>query len=276
VGNATNYMAKSQEPYALLLLNVLYRRFGIPEFADSLQRYDQILATNTDNAPLLRIFRRIAAYQNSVEPTDFYFVTADVDKITVPALYADRAALPDDYMSQLNNAVNSGGYLLTHALLATIWLQENNYQMPKDFTTPLYPANAALIGDDTVVTDLEMEAAAFLYVTGQGALVVNTFVQRVIAAQNLDGGWSFSSAALDVSNWHPSVLGLMLLLHVEFPSDSYPPILAPASGNDSVGLNPAVFCSVAVWLFAFVNVKKRTLQFNFGLDRAATARLRSA
>jgi hypothetical protein len=231
VGNATNYFAQTQEPYALLNLNILYRRFGIPEFANSLQRYDQLLLANPKDAALLRVFRRIADYNNPVQATDFNAVTVDVDQITVPALYSDRLSLPGDYLLKLKDAANSGGYLLTHVLLATIWLQENHCELPvpDDFKESIYHATAGLINGDSVVTDLEIEAAALLYMAGQGALVDASFVQRVIATQNYDGGWSHSSDVPVGSYWHSSVLALMLLLHVEFPAASYPPMLAPAA-----------------------------------------------
>jgi hypothetical protein len=264
VGNATNYFAQTQEPYALLNLNVLYRRFGIAEFANSLQRYDQLLLANPKNAALLRVFRRIADYNNPVQATDFDAVTEDVDKITVPALYSDRRSLPDDYLSKLKEAAKSGDYLLTHALLATIWLQENHCTLPipDDFKQSLYNATAGLINNDSVVTDLEIEAAALLYMAGQGTLVADSFVQRVIATQNYDGGWSHSSDVPVGSYWHSSVLALMLLLHVEFPAASYPPMLAPAPSYDGVCLNPLTVCSIVLWLFALVNVRKKTKQFS--------------
>jgi len=53
----------------------------------------------------------------------------------------------------------------------------------------------------------------------------------------------------------------MLLLHVEFPVTSYPPMLALATSYDGIGLNPMTVCSIAVVLFVFVNVKKKTVQF---------------
>jgi hypothetical protein len=231
VGNATNYFAETTEPYALLLLNTIYRRFGITEFANSLQKYDELLVENPKNLALLRIFRRIADYNNPVQATDFDAVTIDVDQITVPALYSDRRPPPSDYLSKLNDAANSGGYLLTHVLLATIWLQENNCDLPisEDFKESIYHASAGLIGDDSVVTDLEIEAAALLYLAGQGTLVSDAFVQHVIAAQNYDGGWSHSSDVPVGSYWHSSALALILLLHVEFPASSYPPMLANAA-----------------------------------------------
>jgi hypothetical protein len=231
VGNATNYLAKTNEPYALLMLDVIHRRFGIVEFNDSLQDFDNHLATNPPDAPILRVFRRMSDYANPVlQPTDFYAVHFELDKVTVPALYADRYALPLDYSTTLSSAVGSGGYLLTHALLATIWLEDNHYNLSlsEEFKDTLYRANAALVNGDSVVTDVELEAAAFLHLAGQGALVNDAFVQHVIAAQNYDGGWSASSDSADSSFWHTSVLGLMLLLHVEYPASSYPPMLPPA------------------------------------------------
>ncbi len=241
VENAITYLKQTQNPIGLLMLNVIYRQFGITEFNDSLQRYDQLLASNPD--PISRIFRRIADYNNSVvQPEDFNSVTDQLDRITVPALYSDRRTLPDDYLFQLTEATdsgilsaqqstkNSGCYLLTHALLATIWLQNNNcsLQLPEDFTSTLYQANAALIGDGSQVNDIQLEAAAFLYQAGQGNLVNPTFVQNVIAAQFTDGGWSATQDTPSNTDWHPSVLALMILLHVEYPAASYPPMIAPA------------------------------------------------
>jgi hypothetical protein len=193
-----------------------------------------------------RIFRRIADFNNSaVQPQDFDSVTDQLDSLTVPALYSDRKELPDNYLFQLTDAmdtgflyaennVNSGKYLLTHALLATIWLQNNNcsLQLSKDFTSTLYQENAALIGDGSQVNDIELEAAAFLYQAGQGNLVdpafMQIFVQNIIAAQFTDGGWSASRDTPSNTNWHPSVLALMILLYVEYPAASYPPMIAPA------------------------------------------------
>ena len=244
VKKAITYLRQTQDPTGLLMLNVIYRQFGIAEFNDSLQRYDKLLASNPD--PLLRIFRRIADYNTSaVKPEDFNSVTDQLDRLTVPALYSDRIELPNDYLSQLTDAmdtgfsyaehsINSGSYLLTHALLATIWLQNNHcsLQLPEDFTSTLYQKNAALIGDGSKVNDLELEAAAFLFQAGQGNLVnpvfAQKFVQNIIAAQFTDGGWSAIQDTPSNTNWHPSILALMILLHIEYPASSYPPMIAPA------------------------------------------------
>jgi len=232
--NAINFFEESDEPndpYALLLLDVAHRRFEIAEFADSLQRYDQILAVRPDQAPLMRLFRRIADHDNPLQIWDLQEVSEDIDLVTVPALYCDQLELPHNYPSTLDRATRIGNYLLTHALLACIWIQENGCEIPlsDEAIENIYHANAALINDDQVVDDIELEAATFLYLAGQGALVDNAFVERVIAVQNEDGGWLPSSDTPSDSHWHATVLALLLLLHVEYPSDSYPPMLAPPS-----------------------------------------------
>ena len=239
------YLRNIKHPLGLLMLNIMYRQFGIAEFSDSLQRYDQLLASNPD--PLSRIWRRIADYNNSiVQPEDFNSVADQLDLLTIPALYSDRISLPDNYMSQLTEAmetgfiyasqstdgnINSGCYLLTHVLLATIWLQNNNcsLQLTDDFTSTLYQMNAALIGDGSQVNDIQLEAAAFLYQAGQGNLVNAAFVQNVIESQFTDGGWSATQDTPYKTDWHPSVLALMMLLYVEYPAEAYPPMIAPAS-----------------------------------------------
>lgn len=237
IKKAISFLELSNEPHALLWVDVIHRRFGIEDFADSLQRYDQVLNELPGEQLQLHVFRRIADYDNPIQQRDLdRFV--GLDSIVVPALYCDRFGISDDYTDLLENNVSFGEYELTHVLLAVIWMQENGCEVPLSDSSikNLYRANAALINNDSVVEDLELEAAAFLYLAGQEGLVKDFFIERVITAQNDDGGWSISGDSQDNSGWHPTVLGLLLLLHVEFPLNSYPPILSPLSpraGNNS-------------------------------------------
>jgi len=232
VMNAIGFCEDLREPDALLMLDVMHRRFGIEAFADSLQRYDQVLANlSEDEAPHLRVFRRIADPDNPIRDEDWQAISADIDFFIVPALYCNPQRLPGNYVEMLNQAANMGGLQLTHALLACIWIQENGCErlLPQGFTEKVYHATAALINDDSVVNEIELEAAAFLYLAGQDSLVDGAFVERVVAVQNADGGWLPSSDAPGDSYWHSTILALLLLLHVEYPADSYPPMLAPKS-----------------------------------------------
>ena len=231
ITNAINYLSEINEPHGLIMLDVIYRRFEITEFADALQRYDQEIVARPEDASVLRVLRRIGDHDNKLQDGDLAAVTAEYDVLTVPALYCDRIPLTFNYQSILYSAATQGHYMLTHVLLSCIWIQENGCEVPltEDTINDIYFATERLLLDDSVVTDLELEAAAFLYLAGQGSLVSDTFVEEVIAVQNYDGGWLRSSNEPGTSYWHATILGLMLLLHVQNPVDSYPPMLAPAS-----------------------------------------------
>lgn len=213
----------SGDPYALLFLDVLYRRFGITEFSNALERYDQLLANDAENAAMLRLFRRIADYDNPLQAEDLKAVKSPYDYITVPALYCDQMELSEDYLLMLYSSMTEGGYSMTHVLLALIWIQENGYDLspPEGFIEAVYNANVELIEDDQDVYDIELEAAAFLYFAGQGTRISDSFVKSVVEAQNEDGSWGTFE-----DNWHTTVLALTVLLHVDSPSNSYPPMLA--------------------------------------------------
>ena len=234
IAKAIDLLEDEQEPYALLWLDVIYRRFGITEFANSLQRYDQILTEQPEQGHIMRVFRRIADYYNEVQIKDLEAVSLPSDLIIAHALYCDRLGLPSDYPQMLDRAASQGGYYLTHVLLAWIWVQENGCELalPDGFIDEVYHANAAIINSDPMtVDDLKLEAAAFLYLAGQGRLVDDSFVERVIVSQNDDGSWGRSSDDQEAAywHWHSTIVGLLLLLHVEFPADSYPPVLDSAS-----------------------------------------------
>lgn len=218
VASAIRFFAGSREPFALLWLALLHRRFGVEQFADALQRFDEVLAEQPKQLPLLRVFRRIAAHDNALRAEDLDAVTHPSDRIVVTALYCDRLQLPASFPEVLAKAAKAGGYYLTHALLALIWIREHGREaaVRDELVQSVYAANAALIdGDPTTVTDVKLEAAAFLQLAGQGARVADAFVASVLANQNRDGGWGLARDRPERSDWHATVLGLVLLLHVE-------------------------------------------------------------
>jgi len=228
ITKAIDFLEDKREPYALLWLDMIYRRFGISEFSDSLQRYDQILTEEPEQVSLLHVFRRMADHYNQVDDKDFQAVSLPSDIIIVNALYCDRRGLPLDYSEMLEREASQGGYHLTHVLLAWIWVQENGckLELPEGFIDDIHSANAKIINENPmIVDDLKLEAAAFLYLAGQDALVHDSFIERVIASQNDDSTWGNSNDKQTEEYWHSTILALLILLHVEFPADSYPPML---------------------------------------------------
>jgi hypothetical protein len=223
--NAIYFFRQSTEAEAMLWLDVMHRRFGIAEFANALYQFDQLLYWYP-NQSYARMFRRMADYNSPINARDLKKVTNELDLITLPALYCDRLDFPSDYSMVLEEGVSQGGYHLTHVLLAWIWIQENGgeLELPDGFIEDMYNANAALINTDSIVTDLELEAAAFLCLAGQNELIDDSFVDLVIESQAVDGSWGGVS-----KRWHTTILGLLFLLHIELPSDAYPQMLAPRS-----------------------------------------------
>lgn len=225
VANAINFIHPTREPYALLFLDIMHRRFKVPQFADALKRYDEVLAERPNEAPLLRVLRRIADASNPLRPDDWDHVQIHSDRLLVTALYCDRLGLPPAFGEALEKAVKAGGYHLTHALLAWLWIRENRCPLTvhEGFEEEMYRAVQAVLDDrPTMVNDLKLEAAAFLCMARQGARVAPGFVQHVVAIQNADGGWgrpdNVGLGNPDESSWHSTILALLLLLHVKFPA----------------------------------------------------------
>ena len=224
VANGIRFLNRTREPYGLWFMSMMHRLFGVPEFADALKRYDEVVAERPNEAPLLRVLRRLNDADNPLQPDDWGHVLIHTDRVLVTALYCDRLGLPPEYGDTLEAGVKAGGYHATHVLLAWIWLNDNRCKLPMraGFVEDLYRANAAILEDrPTMVNDLKLEAAAFLCLARQGKRVDPRFIQHVVSIQRHDGGWGRldtpDPANPDGSSWHSTTLALLLLLHIEFP-----------------------------------------------------------
>jgi hypothetical protein len=223
VANAIAFLKSAREPHALLFMGLIHRRFGVKEFANALELYDEVLSRHPERAPVLRVFRRMFDADNPIRPEDWEHVTIQTDRLLVSALYCDRLGLPESFAEVLGRAVNQGGYAATHALLAWIWVQENRFNLvvPAGFLEEMYATVAAIIDEDpTSVNDIKLEAGAFLCLARQVHRVDLGFVRRVIAFRNEDGGWGRpvqGAGNPDESSWHSTILALIIVLHVRFP-----------------------------------------------------------
>ncbi len=223
VANAIAFLQKTREPHALLFMGLIHRRFGIEQFANALELYDEVLPEHPQRAPVLRVFRRMFDASNPIRLEDWEHVTIPTDRLLVSALYCDRLGLPESFAEALERAVSQGRYAATHALLAWVWVQENrcHLKLPEGFLEKMYGTVAAIIDEDpTTVNDIKLEAGAFLCLAHQVARVDLGFVRRVVAFRNEDGGWGRpveGAGKPDESSWHSTILALMIILHVRFP-----------------------------------------------------------
>lgn len=226
VANAITFLQKARDPHALLFMGLMHRRFGIKEFADAVQRYDEAIPEHPDRAPVLRVFRRMFDVDNPIVVEDWERVTIQTDRLLISALYCDRLGLPEFFAEALERAVSQGGYAATHALLAWTWIQENRYPLnvAPDFVEKMYATVAGIIDEDpTSVNDIKLEAGAFLCLAREVGRVDLGFVRRVIAFRNADGGWGIpveGAGNPDESSWHSTILALMIIMHVQFPESA--------------------------------------------------------
>ena len=223
VAKAIAFLQRQREPHALLFMGLIHRRYGVAEFADTLERYNAVLPEHPDRAAVLRVFRRMFDANNPIVPEDWEQVKSETDQLLVSALYCDRLGLPPEFAGALERAVSQGGYAATHALLSWVWSQENRCDLAvaEGFLERMYGAVAAIIDEDpTSVNDIKLEAGAFLCLARESQRVDLGFVRRVIAFQNDDGGWGMpveGAGNPDESSWHSTILALMILLCVTFP-----------------------------------------------------------
>lgn len=208
---ATRWLRDTVKPHALLWLDIMHRRHRVEPFADAATRFDAVLTANPADASRMRIFRRLVSAAQVLDPADMQHLGHPSDLLIAYALYSDQAPLPDVYPAALARAVGEGGYYLTHALLAWVLIRDlgAGHALEPEFISGLYAANAALINDNPgTVSDLHLEAAGFLFLAEQGALLDTEFLPAVVQAQQPDGGWGSENA----SHWHSTVLGLLVLL----------------------------------------------------------------
>lgn len=219
VSNLAAYLHRSAmaEPHALIMLGVINRWYGGNYFHEALDLYDAATRRGQQKAPVLRIFRRILDRDSELNMGDYREVYKDVDRLTAPALQCDRLALPENFVAMLSEAVEEGGYELTHVALAWQWIEENGctIEVLADFESRLINSLAELIGLDDSVTDLEIEAASLLHYMGYENRIPTAFINRLVSVQLPNGGFPYQSGVVEggyEANWHTSVLALWLLL----------------------------------------------------------------
>jgi hypothetical protein len=225
VANGIKFVNDTREPYALWFMGMMHRLFGVPEFADALKRYDEVTAERPQEAPVLRVLRRLNDANNPLQPDDWDHVQILTDQVLATALHCDRLGFPPSYAEQLDRGVKAGGYHATHVLLAWIWLTDNRCKLDvrAGFVEDMYRAVAAILEfRPDMINDLKIEAAAFLCMARQGKRVDPRFFRQVVAIQRPDGGWGKLDTPNpdkpDESSWHTTILALLLLLHVKFPA----------------------------------------------------------
>lgn len=175
----------------------------------------------TAEATQLRSWRRSydPAYRISVAD---YGQLAGFDAVTFAGVYCHQFPLDDGFIQALTALAPQGGYATTHVLLALLWAIDNNCVMPESYDSQLLSDVVADVyaiahdsGSDTM-TDLRIEAMAFLAAVGRHDLIQATWVDQVLDAQLASGGWK-GRAEHEAASHHTTGLALWLLLQLAEP-----------------------------------------------------------
>jgi hypothetical protein len=223
IASATDWLVRETptDPVAFLSLAVLERRFDIEAFEGMRQRYIQeIQSSQGRQQRRLRAFQRLLDADAPVEAADLEAITEGIDLLTSRALNCQRLQLPPDFELELRTAITTGGYDLTHAALALQWIEENGCSSAwsRRLHTLAIQQIAKIPDVDLRMTDLELEAATFLFYMGSEQLLPPGFVDSVLETQQPDGGWSGDSALdPDSGHWHATSLALWMLLEQASP-----------------------------------------------------------
>lgn len=141
----------------------------------------------------------------------------DTDALLVKAIWSDRVPPGTDYVDALVHAASLGGYELTHALVSARIVAEceSADALGIDDVIPQMAAQAAeLLHGDGTVSDLALEACAFVCIAGHHDLVPDGFAQRVAVSELEGGGWPFDPSDL-TPHWHATMFGSVCALELE-------------------------------------------------------------
>lgn len=154
--------------------------------------------------------------------------------VTAQALHCDRLPLAPGFWPALQRLASGGGYASTHAVLASVWLQENGCEV--DARRLAVSRDEAvrklveLLDGATAPTDLRAEALAMLNYVGQPALAGARHVAALLDVQRDDGGWALA-VDRDASHPHTTALALWVLLEARHPQRTRAPMISRPVGS---------------------------------------------
>lgn len=243
----------SLDPILAIILDSVRRRFELaavpPQTAhvdaaqDAARKAGTVMRTGDGLADMLAVFRRLMDPSATASAADIEALRMPIDQVTAMAIHCQTLPLPADFLRTLDEMVELGGYVMTHAVLASQWALENGCLPAAALDARRQGQVDALLRqieqEEGLLTDRRVEALATLFYIGQGRHARQEWLDLVLERQLPDGQWPAYADQPNTPNPHTTLMALWLLL--EARSEGHPspiPIVAqppdrPDAARDS-------------------------------------------
>jgi hypothetical protein len=138
-----------------------------------------------------------------------------IEVLMLKCLYADRLGLGEDFLWELASTDDAGGYGTTHIVVGGLTLKAFS-KIPAGRIDAMMQATAPAIiraQQNCRAGDIFAERIMILQWLGRHESIENAWIQRVVDAQNPDGGWPGRiSWRRHVSNQHTACVALAALV----------------------------------------------------------------
>lgn len=214
------------QPLDLMLLDFLQRKFELdPAFSFQYAYFRVPPAAEKEKCDL---YRRLI---DPDSPTPVLPKQAPVFVRTdLMALYCRDGLMPPDFFDRLRFQQKTGGYALTHAALALQWVQDLDClpDLPeyRDLRESLARDLLRLAQDQQMISDVGLEALAFLCYLGEQKKLPRDVADTLRNAQRVDGSFAGRRVARpDEFNDHATLLGLWIFLELQHPGQAHVPMM---------------------------------------------------
>ncbi len=145
-------------------------------------------------------------------------------QVLARAMYCDDVPLPQTWVKIARRAAEGELLERTHVGYAIVWVRELGCQMDglDDLEATVVSALTQDLQSGDGIDDASLTIGSALAYLGRSDLLTDAWVERIVAAQGSDGGWSPDGETDDGSDWHPTGLAVWNLLAATRGSEGAP------------------------------------------------------
>jgi hypothetical protein len=220
---------------AAALLGFLDRKFTVPglsELAETARHQFDPCAAEGQGFPTT--YFRLIEPGKFPKPEEIHAIPGLTGRVVAQALHCDWLPLDAEFWPALENMARHGGYGLTHAMLASRWIEENGCTVTTERDKALEDnwtgQLSHLMDGKDIPTDLRAEGLAMIFYAGKGPLIGARSIEPLLGAQEPDGGWALNSDH-PKSHAHATALALWVLLEFRYPNAPHVPMIVHSSSD---------------------------------------------